>query len=372
MSRIRHAVALVLFLGVSLVLIAPGLVVQARAQGGVALLPDLVPDKPERLLFEYDSQQTDASRMLLRFDSFIHNAGPGVLEIFAQKPKEENGKVVMTDVVQRAYSSPAPVGKPIELKSTPAPTVVYEENDDHNHFHLKDATRYSLVSASLVDGQGRSTIPFAKSQAGFCLADYERVDPAAGDPHYGVTYEDFCSPGNPWARSVTMGVMPGWRDVYQRELAFQWIDVSDVQPGEYAVRSEPDPTGVITEANEANNQGGAEAETPAIVPGYVARGQTVRAVGLGPTPITLGADRFASKTEGAKEVGSSEFRIVTPPSHGSLGLRSDSWSDDAVLLYQPDSGYRGVDHFTFAARDRDNPAFPRTPREATVDLIVGP
>ena len=51
------------------------------------------------------------------------------------------------------------------------------------------------------------------------------------------------------------GISPGWRDVYDRELAFQWVDASEVLPGEYWLREDIDPTGVIKQTG-----GGTKAE----------------------------------------------------------------------------------------------------------------
>ncbi len=50
-----------------------------------------------------------------------------------------------------------------------------------------------------------------------------------------------------------MGLSPGWGDVYGWYLAWQWIDVSGLAPGDYVVRARADPQAMFTEANTSNN-----------------------------------------------------------------------------------------------------------------------
>jgi hypothetical protein len=69
-----------------------------------------------------------------------------------------------------------------------------------------------------------------------------------------------------------MGTSSGWRDVYDKELAYQWVDVSETAPGTYVVGSEADPENRIWEGG-----GGAEVNPPAFastvvtVPGWTAQ-----------------------------------------------------------------------------------------------------
>jgi len=58
-------------------------------------------------------------------------------------------------------------------------------------------------------------------------------------------FRAFCQQYNPIATSLFEGISPGWRDVYNRELAFQWVDASNVLPGEYWLREDVNPLGFI-------------------------------------------------------------------------------------------------------------------------------
>ena len=71
-----------------------------------------------------------------------------------------------------------------------------------------------------------------------------------------------------------MGVSEGWQDIYSFSTTFQWIDVSDVRPGYYRIGQRADPDNVIVESDETNN-GLALTQRLQVVPGYVARPETV-------------------------------------------------------------------------------------------------
>lgn len=77
----------------------------------------------------------------MRFDGFVHNRGPGALELNA------NNRVgaAMTSVTQRIYDSGGGVFE--DLAGNPVPQVLSETDDSHNHWHLKHIARYSMWTA---------------------------------------------------------------------------------------------------------------------------------------------------------------------------------------------------------------------------------
>jgi hypothetical protein len=321
------------------------------------LLPDLVADPPVggNVPAVYADPQGD--RLLLRLDGFVHNRGPGALEIRGSDP---SGDGVMQTVRQRVYDDGG--GPFTDIAHVPAPSLIYETNDDHEHWHLRHAMRYSLWSAD------RSAQVGPVQKVGFCLLDSRRVeaDPAAA-PVYTEDSDDFCRSGAPGAASVTMGVSAGWRDVYSYVLAFQWVDVSDVSPGNYWLRADADPDAVIEEADEVNP--GAYSELESTVNGYVA--EPVDAGGVLPvvsSPIALRATTYDDILLGTP--GPREFQIVTPPAGGTLDVPTGTWFRRSSVNYTPNAGFGGPDTFTVAARDASSP-FPRNPRTAAVTLGVG-
>ncbi len=122
-------------------------------------------------------------------------------------------------------------------------SMFYAE-DGHNHWHVRDLERYTIhpVNSDTELGRGAKT--------GFCFSDnatYRLSLPTAPQlPVYG-------SCGLADATAVTMGLSVGWGDVYGSELAWQWIDISGLSPGDYVVRARADPQAMFTEATVANN-----------------------------------------------------------------------------------------------------------------------
>jgi hypothetical protein len=322
--------------------------------GAVPLYPDLVADPPVGGNQPVVYSDAQGQRLLLRMDGFVHNRGPGPLEIDGSNPSGG----VMTRVTQRVDDSS---GGFTDIAHFPAPSLMYETNDGHKHWHLAHAMRYSLWSTD-------RTMEVAPSQkVGFCLVDIERVEaPESDAAAYTIDADNFCQSNNPNARNVFMGVSPGWRDVYSYVLAFQWIDISDVAPGRYWLRADADPDGVIAETDEVN-PGAYDAEA-SVVNGYltnpVAAGEVAA---LGPSAITLTATRFDDVHLGSP--GPLEFQIVTPPAGGTLDQPTGTWFSGPEVHYTPNLGFSGADSFTVAAHDASSP-FPRNPRSAAVTLSV--
>src|SRR4051812_8834283 len=131
-----------------LAFLAVALAVPATA-AAEPLKPDLVADPPglahsRDLLFD---EVTLPGHRLLRFDGWIHNVGPGCLELIGTN----NQSGVMTQVAQRMY-------EPGQCESYGAHTDVplgngsimkYETNDSHEHFHFMAAARYSLWNRAM-------------------------------------------------------------------------------------------------------------------------------------------------------------------------------------------------------------------------------
>ena len=319
----------------------------ARAAGAVPQLPDLVADPPGAASAPEVYDDGAGPRLLMRFDGFVHNRGPGALEINASN----RVGAAMTSVTQRNYDSGG--GVSANQAGNPAPQVLFETDDSHDHWHLKHIARYSLWTA---DG----TAEVAPAQkAGFCLVDSQRIEaPGSSAPKYTVSGSGFCQRGNPTASGLTMGVSAGWRDIYNRNLAFQWVDVSDVAPGNYRLRAEIDAEGTIAETVEANPP--AFAAGLAVVPGYRATNVSQPA-GQGARTVQLQAMNVGGVARAP------QFKIVAPPQHGSLDKPVGQWFAGSSVGYTPAPGYSGPDAFTFAARDPGS-SFPRNPPAAVASL----
>ena len=312
-----------------------------------ALLPDLVADTPRWPRLEQYADG-DESRLLIRFDGFIHNAGAGPADMrgYGRLGTE------MSSVVQRIHRSD---GSWYETPRAGA-TIRYEDEDGHSHWHLAEAARYSLWN-------WEDTAEVAPAmKVGFCFEDSEHVD--AHGPAEGAYVDDnvrFCSQHEPEVASVFMGISAGWRDIYDSGLAFQWVDVSDVAPGRYWLHAEVDPHDVVQESDEQNVHGVSDAAPT--VPGYAARAIAADELTAGaPAALTLRAVIWG-------DPGHQQFRIESAPAHGKLNVPAGEWFSGPGVTYTPDAGYEGSDSFTFSSRDATSP-FPRHPVVATAALGV--
>jgi lysyl oxidase len=325
---------------------------RARAAGPADLLPDLVADPPAHPLLDYYSYSDGSHDLLLRFDGYVDNVGAGALDIRASRtdpsqPMPPLQRVYRTD---NSYHD-----DPMPAKTQ----LLYSNADGHHHWHLQSIAAYSLSTSD----RKEQIAPAQK--VGFCLDDSQYMGSANPPPE--AVYDDahgrhFCQKNHPDALSLFEGVSAGWRDVYERWLALQWVVASDVQPGAYRLREDMDPTGVIHESNEVNPP--AWSVDPVTIPGYVARAFAAPRTRAGrPETLMLRSSAYGSP-------GPRWFRIVTPPRHGKLNVAAGAFITGDSVKYTPAHRYHGLDRFTYAAVDYTSP-YPRHPGTATVALAVG-
>ncbi len=342
--RLRMAFAGVIVVGVA----ALGLARAATGVGPAEALPDIVSDAPTSPRFESYTDATNTNRLLLRFNGYVHNQGTGPLEIIGRTPVSGT----MSTTGQRIYDTS---GAFLREDTTRKPLLIYETADGHNHWHLRAAMKYALYN------EAKSVEVAPAQKVGFCLVDSEHVD-VAGPTNALYLLGTFCQKNNPTAPSVSMGISPGWRDWYSSTLAFQWVDVSEVQPGTYWLGATADPNDSVLESNESNN-GTAFASAATAIPGFVAQPVSVTNVVSGQAQqVTLGATSF-----GGVSVANRRFKIVTAPSHGTLDQPVGTAFSSATVTYTPTPGYSGADSFKYAAADATS-AFPIAPAAATVTL----
>ena len=363
--------------------ISVGLMQEAHAaDSATPELPNLVADPPDDVSLGVDSS-AGSERLLLRFNGYIQNVGPGALDFrgsrsaptiskkveeevatakenhteLPQKVEEELASPRM-NVSQRLFTTDQPeneVERPhIEEPSTGE--MVYVNADGHHHWHLQHVARYSLWNAA-------KTAEVAPAQkVGFCLDDSQHVEEGVGPigPVYSSAGQSFCQRYNPDATSVYQGISRGWRDVYPAGIAFQWVDVSDVMPGEYWIREDVNPEGIVKETGGANAP--AYSASPVTIPGFDAQPRSV-------TISTEGAHELALSATAWGDTNTPAYSVIEQPLHGKLG----SVEGDRVT-YTPTPGYSGPDSFTYAAltpRARSRLA-PRRPRSRSKTSVRSP
>ena len=347
---------------------------------GAPPLPDLVSESPAlstdaRFNANPAPRPYSDGRLLLRFDGYVTNSASAgsSLEIRASGANAGNGYVMQNVQQIGGATSPGVGGSVVDNSGgLPTPVVRFEAADDHNHYHLKNAAEYSLWNK---DKTAQVAIA-QKTEAGFCLEDTLW---AGGDGP--ATYTTSAA-GNAFcwqndrdhAGTLVMGISPGWKDLYNAGLTYQWVDVSNTQPGEYNLAERVDPTNVIRESNESNN---GYAFLPYTLAGYVASNVSTSQTGSARS-ITLGATKFGTPsvcpalgpnaTPDPCTSAARQFKILTPPQHGTLSKSpSDGTFSDSSVTYRPNPGYTGSDTFTYAAVTAGWP-YPLNPAPATVTI----
>jgi hypothetical protein len=183
----------------------------SRCEDGVCLLPDLSITRSRVLSsLEVESRtfgenaceilegcvDAPGRRQLLRFDLKTPNDGEG--DMFLGDPDENED--------------------------------LFEFSSCHNHFHFTTYAAYRLLDS-------KGNVAATGHKQAFCLLDFERED---GDPN--AVYEcDY------------QGIQSGWSDIYDSYLPCQWVDITDVPPGDYSLEIQLNTDHVLIESDYENN-----------------------------------------------------------------------------------------------------------------------
>ncbi|CAL9701988.1 unnamed protein product [Knipowitschia caucasica] len=113
------------------------------------------------------------------------------------------------------------------------PQHTWEWHSCHQHYHSMDEfSHYDLLEAS----SGRKVAEGHK--ASFCLED---------------TTCDFGHLKRYACTAHTQGLSPGCYDTYNADIDCQWIDITDVQPGNYILKLQVNPKFLVRESDYTNN-----------------------------------------------------------------------------------------------------------------------
>ncbi|XP_075035341.1 protein-lysine 6-oxidase isoform X2 [Mixophyes fleayi] len=100
----------------------------------------------------------------------------------------------------------------------------YHSMDEFSHYDLLDASSYRRVAEG--------------HKASFCLEDTSC--------DYGYYRRFACT-------SHTQGLSPGCYDTYNADIDCQWIDITDVKPGNYILKVSVNPSYIVPESDYSNN-----------------------------------------------------------------------------------------------------------------------
>jgi hypothetical protein len=128
------------------------------------------------------------------------------------------------------------IGDPRELPE------LFQYSACHGHYHFAQASLYELLDSS-------GTVVATGRKQGFCLEDTNPLSPATQNPRrFNCEFQ---------------GISVGYADVYPAELDCQWIDVTDLPPGDYTLHVVWNPQGILSETTRDNNEAFAAVNIPA-------------------------------------------------------------------------------------------------------------
>ncbi len=142
---------------------------------------------------------------------------------------------------------------------------LFEYSDCHEHYHFERYADYQLMS-------GPDVVSVGRKQA-FCLMDSARY--LEDDDSVRQRGQFQCG---------FQGISRGWQDTYHSRLDCQWIDVTDLTPGQYDLAVQINPDRIIEEKTFDNNDAVARVTVPSydiaqVCPEEGTRGDFRRACG---------------------------------------------------------------------------------------------
>jgi hypothetical protein len=236
----------------------------------------------------------------------------------------------------------------------------YSFHTTHGHFHTEQILTYELYSVADAATGGLAKVG-AGTKSGFCPADqlfgdflqFQQAVPGAfGD---GDTAAGGCSSPD----GGSLGLTPGWGDVYRWQRPGQYVEFDGQPDGLYVIRATVDKSDLVLESNDADNTAYALARVTGEKIELIERGQgtdpwdpaKVVFCGAGPATrdafgprITTGTVCAASARTGslldvdvpaiAPVVLSSELANGAPasPGSGTLPATGISFGDLALVL----------------------------------------
>jgi len=188
------------------------------------LAPDIAMAKLDRLRVDVN---TIKGRRLLRFRTKVVNIGDGPLELVG---KRTSPKLPTMWVRQRIYNTSGGY-RDIFL---PRAKMKFNVGDGHNHWHV-----LNLMLGLLRTREGTGpTLRDAK--IGFCMNDNGVYGLRAPNNAPRKAVYKTCRPGKD-GLEVHTGLSVGHSDTYGSEIAFQWIDITNLANGEYRLQETYDP-----------------------------------------------------------------------------------------------------------------------------------
>jgi hypothetical protein len=200
------------------------------------LLPDLRTLPPSDLNLEVSQ---GGQRKHLRFTNAVWNSGSGPLELKGSyKPGDET--ISVFQIVYRLNGATA---------SRLMGEFVY--HPEHEHWHWQNFALYQVWSLH-PDGTLNQVVA-SSDKVGFCSRDdgnlqAGQLQPALPERGFGSLRPTYGS-----CHWQLQGISVGWVDIYREQLPDQYVVISDLPQGVYALKSTANPDHQLLEANRDNN-----------------------------------------------------------------------------------------------------------------------
>jgi hypothetical protein len=207
----------------------------ASASAAEPLLPDLQQETPYAL-----GIATDGKRFHLGFASVAYNYGDGPLRIEGHRATTRDPAMQADQVIDYDDGTRQRVERIGQMRYVDAIT--------HRHWHYLKFDTYSLRRP---DG----TVARPDRKTGFCLGDRlaaPAIGPLPAKPPFGE-YSGNCGFDDPELLDVQEGISVGYGDDYGPQLEGQFVDITRVPAGRYALVHQLNADGALREKSTANN-----------------------------------------------------------------------------------------------------------------------
>jgi hypothetical protein len=133
-----------------------------------------------------------------------------------------------------------------------APVGVFYFHEEHDHWHWDGFSLYEVWS--ILPGGELDQMLYSSDKVGYCLRDDKSVESlwsGAAEIQGDIpsAKRSYLSCG-----TSSQGLSTGWTDVYAHDTPGQYVDVSGLEDGIYALRSVADPYNLIYESSKELNQ----------------------------------------------------------------------------------------------------------------------
>jgi hypothetical protein len=228
---------------------------------GDPMLPNLVPAAPDVVhMFQGDHD----GEWSIRFSSSLTNTGEGE---FLLRGNRVDGEWKVDQLIEHD-------GGGVEIVPTDA-TLVWG-GDGHDHWHVERVATYRMVPIADDGSQMEDAAALSDAKVGFCFFDSHHVLERGPDERQ----FDSHSCGHEDDDEMSMGLSPGWADIYSFELPGQEIEISDLPDGRYRLWAEADARAWFAEDDRADNTTWADVELGTTEDGL----RTAFVVEVGPQP----------------------------------------------------------------------------------------